>query len=56
MGKHFADSIDVGAVAQEQGSVGVTEAVERNVLGDSSCWEPFLELIVYDRRRNVFEY
>ena len=54
--EHLADCVDICAVAQEQGGVGVAEAVECNVLGDSGCREPFLELVVDDGRGYVLEY
>ena len=56
MGEHFADCVDICAIAQEQGGVGVAEAVECDVLCDSGCREPFLELVVDDGRGYVLEY
>lgn len=44
VGEHFADGVDVGSVAQEQGGVGVTEAVEGDVLLDACAFDPFFEV------------
>lgn len=46
MREHLGYGVDVGAASNEQGSVGVTEAVEGDVLGDSGCADPFLEVAV----------
>lgn len=44
MGEHFADCVDVGSVAQEQGGVGVTETVEGYVFVYACAFEPFFKV------------
>ena len=42
MGKHLADSVDVGSTGNELRGVGVAEAVESDVLGDTGLFKPGL--------------
>ena len=44
MGEHLAYCVDVGSVAEEQGGVGVTEAVEGYVFVYACAFEPFFEV------------
>ena len=40
MAEHLADSIDVRAISQLQGCIGMAKAVKGNVLGDTRCFYP----------------
>ena len=40
MTKHLADGIDVRAISQLQGSIGMAKTVEDDVLGDTRCFYP----------------
>ena len=48
MSKHLAHRIDVGAIVQQQGSVGVAEAVESYVLLNSGSLDPVIQLLLYE--------
>lgn len=43
MGEHLGDGVDVGAAVQEDGGVGVPEAVEGDVFADAGIFEPVFE-------------
>ena len=40
MTEHLADSIDVRAICQLQGCIGMAKAVKGDVLGDARCFYP----------------
>lgn len=47
VGKHFADCIDVNTFIKQQGSVGVAEAVECNMLADARFFNPALQFLLH---------
>ena len=55
MGEHLTYCVDVGSVAEEQGSVGVTEAVEGYVFVYACAFEPFFEVGVNFSSGESFE-
>ena len=55
VGEHLAYCVDVGSVAEEQGGVGVTEAVEGYVLLNSGVCYPFFQMGVYLSSGESFE-
>ena len=54
--QHLRDRIDVRARSDLQRSVGVAEAVERDVLLDTRRRNPFFQRIVYHTACKPFEY
>ena len=55
MGKHLADSVDVGCRRIVLRNVGVAEAVEGDVLGDTGLFEPRLQVRVDHVTGKTFE-
>lgn len=40
VGQHFGDGVDVCSHGELEYRIGVSEAVEGNVFGDTSCFNP----------------
>ena len=55
VGEHLADGVDVSSAAEEQGSVGVTEAVEGNFFSNTCTGDPFFQVSVHDSACESFE-
>ena len=55
VGEHLADGVDVSSAAEEQGSVGVTEAVEGDFFIDTCTGDPFFQVGVDDSACEAFE-
>ena len=56
VGEHLADGVDVHSSGDEQGGVGVVEAVEGDVFGDAGLLEPRLQAEVDHIAVETFEY
>ena len=56
VGQHLRDRIDVRARSDLQRSVGVAEAVERDILLDTCRRNPLFQRIVYHTACQPFEY
>lgn len=55
MGEHLADDIDVSSGAEEQGGVGVTEAVEGDVFFYTCVFYPVVKFFLYEGVCEAFE-
>ena len=56
VGQHLADGVNVDAAVQEQGGVGVPEAVESHVLVDAGLFKPSFKFFLDHRVGQAFEY
>ena len=56
MGEHLADYVDVGTRAEEQGGVGVAEAVEGDVLLYACIGNPVLQFCLNEAVVEAFEH
>ena len=55
VGEHLADYVDVGAGAEEEGGVGVAEAVECDMFVDACVFKPSFKFSLYECVGEAFE-